>query len=306
MHRRDTNPAGGHSAAHGGLADAQRRRLSLVFLLTTGFMGVEALGGWVSGSLALLADAGHMLSDSLAIALSYGAAWLAGKEASARHTFGFRRAEILAAFLNAMGLVAVAVWIVVEALERISTPRPVSSGILLAVALGGLAVNVTGLALLRGQGQRSMNIRAAVWHIMGDLLGSLGAIAAALVIRFTGWTPVDALIGMGIAFLIGAGALRILFDSTNMLLDSVPKELNSNEVSAYLASYPDVSRICDLHIWGVSSTEAVLTAHLIVSKEVDRDPFLAHLLRELKSRFGLAHMTIQLENNPQESCPPDW
>jgi cobalt-zinc-cadmium efflux system protein len=137
-------------------------------------------------------------------------------------------------------------------------------------------------------------------------LGSVGAITAAIVIRFTGWMPVDALIGIAIALLIAVGALRILYDSTNILLDSVPKELDSNAVSAYLASYPDVSRICDLHIWGVSSTEAVLTAHLIVKEEVDRDPFLANLLRELKSRFGLAHMTIQLENNPQESCPPDW
>jgi cobalt-zinc-cadmium efflux system protein len=299
MHRHDS-----HSPPD--RPDGQRRRLRWVFLITAGFMVVEALGGWISGSLALLADAGHMLSDAAAIALSFLAAWLAAKQASAKHTFGFRRAEILAAFLNAMGLVAVAVWITVEALERLAEPRAVAAEIVLIVALGGLGVNLLGLWLLRGGHRHNLNIRAAVWHIFGDLLGSLGAIAAAIVIQLTGWYAADALISIGIALLITAGALRILYDSTNILLDSVPNELDSNEVTAYLASYPMVRRICDLHIWGVSSTEAVLTAHLIVPRDLDRDSFLSGLLRELKQRFGLAHMTIQLENNPQESCSSDW
>jgi cobalt-zinc-cadmium efflux system protein len=299
MHRHEPESARGR-------AERQRTRLRWVFLLTASFMAVEAVGGWISGSLALLADAGHMLSDTLAIGLSLLAARLAARAASARHTFGFRRAEILAAFLNAMGLIAVAAWIVTEALARLAEPRPVMSEVLLGVALGGLAVNVFGLWLLRSGRQQNLNIRAAVWHIAGDLLGSLGAIAAALVIRFTGWLAADPLISLGIALLIAAGALRILYDSANILLDSVPGELDSNEVTRYLSSYSGVSRICDLHIWGVSSTEAVLTAHLIVPRELDRDLFLSGLLRELKSRFGLAHMTIQLENNPQESCSPDW
>jgi len=287
-------------------AGAAGRRLRLVFVLTAAFAGVEALGGWASGSLALLADAGHMLSDTLAIGLSWGAVWLAARQASATHTFGFRRAEILGAFLNAMGLVAVAVWIVIEALERLGEPRAIDDALLLLVALAGLLVNVVALLLLRRHARRNMTIRAALWHVGGDLLGSLGTVAAALVVRFTGWTGIDPLVGLLIALLIGAGALRILYDSANFLLDSVPKELDSGAVSAYLRSYPDVSRICDLHIWGVSSTEAVLTAHLIVREEVNRDSFLAQLVRELRSRFGLAHLTIQLENNPQESCSPDW
>jgi cobalt-zinc-cadmium efflux system protein len=205
-----------------------------------------------------------------------------------------------------MGLVAVAIWIVVEAFERLGHPRPIDDVLLLVVALAGLAVNVVGLLLLRPHAERSLNVRSAVWHILGDTLGSLGAVSAALVVRFTGWTGIDPLIGMGIALLIGVGALRILYDSINFLLDSVPKELDTGAVSAYLTSYPDVSRICDLHIWGVSSTEAVLTAHLIVRQEVDRDSFLAQLVRELRQRFGLAHLTIQLENKPQDSCSPDW
>ncbi len=283
-----------------------QRRLALVFTITTAFMVVEVFGGVISGSLALLADAGHMLTDSLAIALSYFALWLSGREVSHKHTFGFRRAEILAAFINALGLVVLAGWIVKEAVARIAEPRPVMDEVLLGVAIAGLIINLLGIFALRRHAHGNLNIRAALWHIIGDLLGSTGVIAAALVIRFTGWTTVDPLISIGIAVLIGAGGLRILYDSANILLDSVPKKMDSRAVTHYLASYPNVSQICDLHIWGVSSTEAMLTAHLVVGEHVNFDKFLRPLLAELRSRFGLAHMTIQLEHNPQESCPSEW
>ena len=294
------------SAERRGRIGDQMRRLLLILALTVSFMGVELVGGWLSGSLALLADAGHMLSDSMAIALSLFAVWLMGMETSAKRTFGFRRAEILAAFINAMGLVAVALWIVLEAVERLGQPRQVEDGILLVVALAGLAVNLVALGLLRRHARHNLTIRSAVWHITGDLLGSLGTIVAALVIRFTGWMPIDSLIGIGIALLVGAGGFRILYDSTNILLDSVPKELDPQAVSRYLESVPNVSQVCDLHIWGVSSTEAVLTAHLVIEGTVDRDSLLSQLLGDLKTRFGLAHMTIQLENTPQETCHSEW
>ena len=295
-----------HMAKRREHAAGPRRRLALVFIITTVFMVVEAVGGVISGSLALLADAGHMLTDSLAIALSYFAFWLSGREVSDKHTFGFRRAEILAAFINALGLVVLAGWIVKEAVERIAEPRPVADGVLLGVAIAGLIVNLVGIFALRHHAHGNLNIRSALWHIFGDLLGSVGVIGAALVIRFTGWTTVDPLISIGIAVLIGAGGLRILYDSANILLDSVPKEMDSQAVTRYLASYPHVSEICDLHIWGVSSTEAMLTAHLVVGEQVNFDTFLRPLLAELQSRFGLAHMTIQLEHNPQETCPREW
>ena len=285
---------------------ATRNRLAIVFGMTSTFMVVEVAGGLLSGSLALIADAGHMLGDSLAIALSYFAIWLAGRQASANRTFGFRRAEILAAFTNAMGLVILAIWIVMEAIERLSDPRPIQDQILLAVALAGLAVNVAGLMLLRGHAHGNLNIRSALWHITGDLLGSAGTVVAALVIHFTGWVMADALIGIGIAVLVGTGGLRILYDSANILLDSVPKEMDSGAVRRYLAAYPDVTEICDLHIWGVSSAESMLTAHLVVGEQVNFDTFLRPLLAELKSRFGLAHMTVQLEHNPQDSCDTEW
>ncbi len=283
-----------------------RRRLALMFLLTTSFMVVEAVGGVVSGSLALLADAGHMLTDSMAIALSYTAMWLAGREASFTRTYGFRRAEILAAFVNSLVLVLLALWIVKEAVERLYAPRPVLDQVLLAVALAGLAVNLLGYGLLHRHAKSNVNIRSALWHILGDLLGSLGTIAAALVIRFTGWTGIDPVIGLGIALLIGVGSGRILYDTTNLLLDSVPRDIDSLAVRRFLDSQPDVAKICDLHIWAVSASETMLTTHLVVKEGIDRDKLLHSLLGELHRRFGLAHMTVQLESFTMESCDSAW
>jgi cobalt-zinc-cadmium efflux system protein len=275
-------------------------------VLVATFMVVEVVGGLVSGSLALLADAGHMLTDALALALSYAAVWLAGRETSHTRTYGFRRAELLAAFVNALLLMLLAIWIVVAALERLNQPRPVLTGVLLWVALGGLAVNLAAWALLHSHARTHIGVRSALWHVMGDVLGSVGAIVAALVIRFTGWTAIDPLIGIGIAMLIGLGSARILYDSTHLLLDSVPRGIDSMAVREFLSACSNVTQICDLHIWAVSSTETMLTAHLVVSDDTDRDLFLHGLLEELKSRFGLAHMTVQLESTPMDSCEPGW
>jgi len=281
-------------------------RLLWMLLLTGGFMGVEAVGGWVSGSLALLADAGHMLTDFLALGLAAGAAWLSGRETTARRTYGFRRAEILAAFCNALALLGLAAWITVEAIGRLQSPRPVLDGVMLAVAVVGLLVNVVGLALLHGPARTSLNVRAALWHVLGDLLGSVGVLTAALVIRFTGWLPMDPLVGLLSAALICVGAGRILLESTNMLLDTVPKAIDTGDVEAFLRGYDGVERICDLHIWGISSSETMLSAHLVVAPEVERDPFLHALLADLNARFPLAHMTVQLESTPHDTCPPEW
>ncbi len=294
------------STSPGKSGSAARRRLALTFLLITSFMVVEVVGGIVSGSLALLADAGHMLTDSMALALSYFAIWLAGLEASHSRTYGFRRAEILAAFVNAVTLVLLAGWIFVEAVGRLGSPRPVADGIMLAVAAGGLAVNLVAWWMLHPHAGDNLNIRSALWHVLGDMLGSVGAIGAALVIRFTGWAAADPLIGMAIALLIGVGGARILYDSTNLLLDTVPAHIDTPAVRSFLDGYAEVSQICDLHIWSISSSETVLTAHLVVGEEVERDPFLNRLLDDLKSRFALAHMTVQLEGSPSASCDPEW
>ncbi len=299
------SPAGHADPARRPAPDSQRRLWSIL-VLTLVFMTVEAVGGVVSGSLALLADAGHMLSDATALLLSLFALWLAGRQTSQRHTYGFRRAEFLAAFVNAMGLVVLAVWIVVEALQRIGSPRPVLGGLMFWVALAGLAVNVAGVLILRGHTADNLNLKSALWHIVGDLVGSLGAVVAALVIQSTGWTPIDPLLSIGIALLIGLGGGRILYDSATLLMDRVPAEIDPAAVGRFLSAYPEVQQVCDLHIWSVSSSETLLTAHLVIGPEVERDSFLRSLLPELQSRFGLAHMTVQLESEPHASCPEAW
>lgn len=286
--------------------DGAQRRLALVLLLTGGFMVVEVVGAVVSGSLALLADAGHMLTDCMAIGLSWAALWLTAREATHRRTYGFRRAEILAAFVNAFVLLVLAAWIVKEAVERFNSPRAVDGGILFWVAVAGLGINVGGFLLLRREAGGNLNLRSALWHIIGDLLGSLGVVAAALVIRFTGWMAVDPLIGVGIAVLIAIGSGRILLDSTNLLLDSVPRDVDSRAVREYLTTQPDVREICDLHIWAVSGTENMLTAHLVVREDAERDGLLQNLTRELRGRFHLDHLTLQLETQPTVDCADDW
>jgi cobalt-zinc-cadmium efflux system protein len=284
----------------------QQRRLALILALTAGFAVVEAAGGVLSGSLALLADAGHMVTDASALALSLAAVWLTGRRTSAQRTYGFRRAELLAAFLNALTLVGLAVWIVIEAVERIRTPAPVLAGMMFWVALVGLGVNVIGIVALQGLAHSNLNMRAALWHVAGDLFGSLATLAAAGVIRFTGWTAVDPVLSLVIAALIGIGGGKILFDSANLLLDSVPNRIDSGAVRGLLRGIPEVREICDLHIWGISSAETMLTAHLVVDPAADRDQLLHRILETLESRFHLAHMTVQLESNPQQSCRPEW
>jgi cobalt-zinc-cadmium efflux system protein len=300
----------GHAHAEpppGGTAGAEpRRRLALVLGLTLAFMVVEAVGGLLAGSLALLADAAHMLVDAGALGLTFGALWLAGRAVTVERTYGFKRAELLAAFVNALGMLALAVWIVVEALGRLAAPAPVKSGLMLGVALAGLAVNVIGVLLLRRAARGHLGLRAALWHVLGDLLGSLGAIGAALAIGATGWTLVDPLVALGVAGLICLSGGKILLDSADLLLDKVPGEVDSGAVRGFLAGCTGVRRICDLHIWAVSSRETMLSAHLVIDPALDRDRFLHDLLPELKARFALAHMTVQLEGTPHESCPPEW
>lgn len=304
-------PAGAPGAGHAHAPDpaprgVQQRRLTLILALTAGVAVVEAAGGWLSGSLALMADAGHMVTDGSALAVSLAAVWLTGRRTSDHRTYGFRRAELLAAFINALALVALAVWIVVEAVDRFKSPTPIREGVMFWVALAGLAVNVAGMAALRGLARSSLNIRAALWHVTGDLFGSIATLGAAGLIAFTGWTPVDPALSLAIAALIGVGGGKILLDSANLLLDSVPRQIDGAAVRGVLRDIPEVREICDLHIWGISSAETMLTAHVVVDPAADRDALLHRILETLESRFNLAHMTVQLESAPQHSCRPEW
>ena len=299
----------GHT--HSNSSDGEKKsrpekRLAIVFVITASFMVVEAIGGVVSGSLALLADAGHMLTDALAIGMSWFAIWLAKRKTSLQRTYGFKRAEILAAFLNALVLVFLAGWIVFEASERMMAPRPVMGGVMLLVALAGLVINIAGLVLLRGHSAGNITVRAALWHILGDLLGSVGAIGAAIGIYFTGWMILDPLISIGIALLIFVGSGRMLLDTTNLLLDSVPDGVDSVAIRDFLVAQREVLEICDLHIWAVSATDNMLTAHLVIQPDVERDGFQRRILQDLRDKFSLTHMTLQLEGTPQETCDNGW
>ncbi len=296
-----------HSPGHtphpaGERQQSQLAQLRFALVLTLGFMLVEVAGGIFSGSLALLADAGHMLTDASALAVSLLALWLAAKPANARYTYGWRRAEVLAALANALTLLGLAGWIVYEALARWNQPYGVKSPLMMAVALVGLVVNLVVAARLHEGAADNLNIHGAWLHVLGDLLGSLGALVAGAVIHFTGWVLADLLASGLIAGLIALGAGRLLLAALRQLLDAVPPHLDEAALRAYLEGLEGVSCICDLHIWTWSGSQAILTVHLVVGPNHLGQAFLAPLSSELQQRFGIAHATIQLEEEPCGAC----
>jgi cobalt-zinc-cadmium efflux system protein len=270
------------------------RRLAWVLALTAGFLLVEVLGGLLSGSLALLADAGHMATDVAALTLATVGARIAQRRASAAHKFGNLRWEVLAAMVNGLILVAVAVGISIEALERLRTPHEINAMLFGAVAVAGLGVNLTALRLLHGHHHDDLNVRGAYLHIMGDVLGSLAAIGAAAVIHFTGWLPADPLISAFISLLILASAWRLIRESAEILLDKVPPHLEVPEVERRLLSVPGVSRVHDVHVWTVTTGLVAMSAHAVVPDLVHHPETLRRLGDEMNG-LGIGHVTIQLE-----------
>lgn len=220
-----------------------------VLALTAGFMVVEAGAGWVANSLALLADAGHMFADVAALALALFVAWMAQRPATAERTYGYLRLEILAALVNGTALFVLAGGIVWEALDRVRQPEAVEPRILFGVAFAGLVVNVVALRLLHGNHEHSLNVRGAYLHVLGDLLGSVGAMVAGLVIWFTGWTPADPLISVAIALLIVLSGARLARDSVEVLLEATPRHISLSEVERQIATIPGVKEVHDLHVW---------------------------------------------------------
>jgi cobalt-zinc-cadmium efflux system protein len=270
------------------------RKLLIVLLLTTAFMVVEAVGGWISGSLALIADAGHMLTDAGALALSLATVWIARRPATPRKTFGYLRLEILAALVNGAVLLGVAAWVVLEAVRRLRDPTPVESGLFLAIAATGLVVNLLGLWVLHGAQHGSLNVRGAYLHVLGDALGSVGAIAAALVIRYTGWLPADPLISIVISVLILVGAWRLVRESVDVLLEAVPAHVDLEEVRAGMLAVPGVQAVHDLHVWTVTSGMIAMSGHVVVPDLSSHPAALGRIQERLKGQ-GIAHATIQLE-----------
>ncbi|HEU5169166.1 MAG TPA: cation diffusion facilitator family transporter [Gemmatimonadales bacterium] len=270
------------------------RSIGAVLALTATFMVVEAAGGWLSGSLALLADAGHMLADVGALALALLTAWIGRRPADDVKTYGYQRWEILAALVNGATLLGIAVWVVVEAIDRIGQPHPIRTGLFLAVALVGLAVNLVSLRLLHGGHGYSLNVRGAYLHVLSDVLGSLGAVGAAVVVGLTGWSLADPLISIGIALLIVVGALRLVRESTDILLEAVPKHVSMPEVERRIRAVPGVTAVHDLHVWTVTSGMVAMSGHAVVP-DLGAHPGVLDGIRGQMAGLGIGHVTIQLE-----------
>lgn len=277
---------------------ASRRALVLVLVLLAGYTVVEVVGGLLTGSLALLADAGHMLSDVMSIGLALFAIWLAQRPPTFARSFGYQRAEILVALLNGATLVAIAIWIFVEAYQRFSDPPDVLGGWMLAVAAVGLLVNVLAAVILWRRQSDSLNMRAALRHVFADMLGSVGVIAAALIILATGWVYADPLISVLIGALVLGSSWTILRESVDILLESTPAGIDAREVARRMLAVEGVRDVHDLHIWTITSGFPALSAHVLVSHGEDCHDRRRQLELLLADEFGIAHSTLQVEHVP--------
>src|SRR3954468_9940584 len=273
---------------------AQLPRLAAVLGLTLIFMLVEAIGGWISGSLALLADAGHMLTDAGALGLSLLSGWIALRPANDNKTYGYQRWEILAALVNGAALFGIAAWVIVEAVQRIQHPQPIEARLFLIVAAAGLLVNLLGLRMLHSLRHGSLNARGAYLHVLGDALGSAGALLAAATIWLTGWILADPLISIVLALLILIGAWRLLRESTDILLEGVPGHVSMADVQQCMLSVAGVTAVHDLHVWTVTSGLVAMSGHAIVPS-LAAHPGVLEQIRSEMSRLGIGHVTIQLE-----------
>ena len=263
--------------------------------LSAAYVVAEVIGGLYSGSLALLADAGHTLSDVGALALSLVALWIARHPATTRRTFGHTRAEILAALAQGVALVVVSVFIVFEAIERLSDPGIVNAPIMIGVASGGLTVNAIGLWLLRRGQAENLNVRGAWLHIASDALGSLGVIVAGLCIAFFGWMWVDPLASIAISILILFAAWYLLREGVDVLMEAAPAHLDVNEIRAALLGQPGAEAVHDLHVWTIGSGEVSLSCHVVAGSDIDSGDLLARLQSLLVARFEIGHTTLQIE-----------
>lgn len=281
-----------HDHAH---AAAPMSALAIAFAITALFALVEAVGGWFSGSLALLSDAGHMVTDAVALGVAMFAQRVAQRPPSPRASYGYARAEVLAAFVNALAMLLIVGAIIFEAVQRLTHPAPVAGGMVLAIATIGLVVNViAAMVLAREQG--SLNTRAARLHVLGDLLGSVAAIAAGAVIETTGWLPIDPILSIVISLLILRSTWRLLRQSSAVLMEGVPAHLDYAEIGGALSRLPGVTNVHDLHVWHMGSEDVALSAHVAIGEGVEWPRMLGAAQRLLRERYAITHVTLQ----------PDW
>jgi cobalt-zinc-cadmium efflux system protein len=283
----------GHDHVHRA---GNQRALGLVLALTLTYTVVEVIGGLLTGSLALLADAGHMLSDAVALALALGAAWLASRPATPERSFGFRRAEILAALANGITLVVIAIWVAVEAIRRLGDPPHILGGWMLLVGAIGLVVNLVSAGILARTAGESLNVQAALRHVFADIAGSVGVLIAAIVVLATGWREADPIAGLVIAVLILASSWTILRDSVAILLEATPAGIDAEEVGRRMAEAEGVVEVHDLHIWTITSGFPALSAHVLVRRGDDCHARRRELQQLLAREFKLDHATLQVDH----------
>lgn len=289
---------GGHShgVANGGSAGARNsKRLAVVLVLVATYMVAEVVGGLLTNSLALLADAGHMLSDAAALALSLFAIWIAQKPATSTRTYGYYRTEILAALINGATLVAISFYVFYEAYERIGEPPEVQGALMMGIALGGLGINLVGLWILNAGKGESLNVRGAWLHVLTDALGSVGAVAAGGLIWAFGWNWADPVASVLIGILVLYSSWALLKETVAVLMEGAPGHIDVDEVRETIKGVPGVSAVHDLHIWTVTSGMVAMSGHVVVEGGHYGQAILKEIRKPLQDRFGIDHATIQLE-----------
>lgn len=284
-----------HQHCHSHRGGNNKRRLAFTLLLAGGYLVAEVIGGLMTNSLALLADAGHMLSDVAALALSFFAVWIADRPAPVHRTYGYYRAEILAALANGAALVAVSLYIIVEAIQRFRSPPEVQAPLMLWIAVGGLVVNLLGLWMLHGGRDESLNVRGAWLHVLSDTLGSVGVIVAAGFIWALGWYWFDPAASLLIGLLVIYSSWRLLVESTAVLMENAPRGIDVDEVRQAIVTLPGVNSTHDLHIWTITSGLDSLSAHVVIDEDQTQADLLTRLRTMLHDRFGIDHVTIQIE-----------
>ncbi|ACG77847.1 cobalt-zinc-cadmium resistance protein CzcD [Phenylobacterium zucineum HLK1] len=293
---------GGH--AHSHTANANARQLTLALALTSAFLVAEVIGGLVFGSLALLSDAAHMFTDTAALAIALAAIKIGQRKADERRTFGYRRFEILAAAFNAVLLFGVALYVLIEGARRIFEPAPVQSTGMLIVAGLGLAVNLISMRVLAGGKDKSLNVKGAYLEVWADMVGSVGVIAGALVIQFTGWSWVDPVVAIAIGLWVLPRTWVLLRDSTNILLEGAPSGIALAGIRTTIAETPGVAGVHDLHLWVSGADQPSCTAHVVLAAGADGESVRRHVAARLEADFDVHHVTIQTETAPCDAAEP--
>lgn len=304
QHNHDHDQSHDHDHSHiPEVTKGNERKILISFLIIFGFMIVEAIGGYVSGSLALLADAGHMLTDAAALGLAYMAFRFGRRAVDQRRTFGYLRFEVIAGLINALTLFGIVGWIVYEAVERFQSPQPVLAGSMFIVAVVGMLVNIFVLWYLTRGDTDHVNVKGAILHVMGDLLGSVGAVIAAIVIWYTGWTPIDPILSVVVSLLVLRSAWSLFKNTLHILLEGAPADMSASDVEAHLLKNVDgLNNVSHVHVWSITSGRTLATLQIQPKPNADVATVAKQVEQELKKRFKIEHSTIGVDWDGVTSC----